>query len=1043
MEWIWAVSGCQAWAHSRITSPIQKSPHLSKRFYFVKSSQKLFVLILCMVSLSPPFMLRAQSAPASLRGTITDPSGALIPAALVQLRGPGGEQRGNTDSSGQYSFPSLASGKYNVRVIAKGFTVGEKQSLEIRKPTVFDLQLTIEASSQVVNVDDEANRGAVSTDPASNAGALVLGQKELQALSDDPDELSQQLQAMAGPGAGPEGGQIYIDGFTGGNLPPKSSIREVRINSNPFSPEYDRPGFGRIEIFTKPGTNDLHGQVFFQYNDQYFNSRSPLYTESSSLPPYKNLFFGGNLSGPIKKNKASFTLDLERRDITENAFILGNDLNSSLIPQIVNEALLTPQTRTTISPRVDYAINAKNTLVVRYQDLRIGLDNQLGTSSQAAGPGASTSGSTFNLPSTAYNQNTTEQDVQATETAVISPNLINEARFQYMRSTSADLVNGDVPSISVLGAFTSGSSTFGDSKNITNKWELSNMTTLSRGTHTFKWGGRLRQSFNNDTALTNFNGSFTFLGGLGEELDANGQPIAGTPVELTALEVYQLTLLLQKEGDTAAQIRAAGGGASLFSINAGTPLTRVAQFDVGLFANDDWRVRSNLTVSYGVRYETQTNIRDSGDWSPRLGIAWGIDGGANKAAKTVLRAGFGVFYDRVADTYTLNSIRYNGVTQQSYLITDPKFFPNVPSLSSLAGTPQTIQLLDPSVKAPRIYQSNVGVDRQINRYFRLSANYINSRGVHLLRQTDVNAPYPGTNIYPYGDDTVRLAEESVGFSRTNQLFINPTVNYKRLFLFGFYALSYGEDDNETLAANPYNLRSDWGPSSYAGIRNRAVLGTGIPLPWKITATPFFNVSSGTPYNITTGLPDPDGDGGQVQRPALVDLSASQCVGASFKYEPRYGCFNLQPAAGTAMIERNAGVGPMSVNLSMRLSRTWGFGSFGESGPADKNAPPPGMGGARGGPGPGGPGGGGPGGGGPPPSGPPPSGIFGSSSAKRYNLTLSIMAMNVLNHPNLAAPNGDLSSPTFGESLSLQAGFGPEGGTSTYNRKISLQLRLTF
>jgi hypothetical protein len=552
----------------------------------------------------------------------------------------------------------------------------------------------------------------------------------------------------------------------------------------------------------------------------------------------------------------------------------------------------------------------------------------------------------------------------------------------------------------------------------------------------------LRQSFNHDTALTNFNGTFTFLGGQGEALGANGQPIPGTSVPLTALQVYQLTLALQQEGESAAQIRAVGGGASLFSLGAGMPLSSVSQFDTGLFANDDWRLSPNFTLSYGLRYETQTNIHDFGDWSPRLGIAWGVDGHANKPAKTVMRAGFGIFYDRVADTNTLNAIRYNGVTQQSYLISNPDFFPNIPSLSSLGSSlqPQTIQLLASDLKTPRNYQANIGVDRQVNRYVRLSANYINGRGVHLLRQTDANAPFPGTNIYPYGDSTVRILTESVGFSRTNQLFLNPTVNYKKLFLFGFYALSYGEDDNEGLPANPYNLRAEWGPSTFGDVRHRAVLGTGIPLPWKITATPFFNASSGTPYNITTGLPDPSGDGSAVQRPALLDRPASSCTGASLKYAPGFGCFNLKPAPGTATLERNAGRGPAAVNLSIRLSRTWGFGRFGESGPADKNAPPPGMGGVRGGPG---PGGGGPPGGGPPPGGPPPGGIFGGSSPNRYNLTLSVMAMNVLNHPNFASPNGDLSSPFFGQSLSLQGGFGPVGGTSTYDRKISLQLRLAF
>jgi len=225
----------------------------------MKLTYSICALLLCLLTLAPAGDAQAANGPA-LRGTITDPSGALVPGALVQLRGPGGEQRKTTGEDGTYSFTVLRAGKYNLRVIAKGFSVSGRQDVEINGPVVLDAQLIIQADTQVLNVDDEAN--SVVADPTSNGSALVLRDKELSALSDDPDELQQQLQAMAGPGAGPNGGQIYIDGFTGGNLPNKSSIREVRINSNPFSPEYERPGFGRIEILTKPGTDTLHGQAF-------------------------------------------------------------------------------------------------------------------------------------------------------------------------------------------------------------------------------------------------------------------------------------------------------------------------------------------------------------------------------------------------------------------------------------------------------------------------------------------------------------------------------------------------------------------------------------------------------------------------------------------------------------------------------------------------------------------------------------------------------------------------------------------------------------
>jgi hypothetical protein len=973
------------------------------------------MLLVCAFILSS--LVAADTGSASLHGVVTDPSGALVPGALVQLRGPGGERRKSTDAQGAYSFPALPAGKYTVRVIAKGFTLMQRQDVDVNAATTLDVQLSIEAESQVVNVEEAANN--VTVDPNSNADALVLGQKELAALSDDPDELSNELQAMAGPGAGPSGGQIYIDGFTGGNLPPKSSIREVRINANPFSPEYDKPGFGRIEIFTKPGTDKIRGQLFFQFNNQDLNTRSPLL--DSALPAYKQEFFGFNVSGPIIKQKASFTLDYERRLIDENAFVLATTLDSDYNPQTVNQAIVTPQTRQTITPRFDYAINATNTLTLRYQDVRIELDKQ--------GVGG------FNLASQAYNEKNVENTFQGTETSILSPHAINETRFQFMHTDLSNIANNSIPAVIVAGAFTSGGAQIGNSGTVNNEWEVTNTTSYTKGTHAFKWGGRLRQYFLTDTSVNNFGGTFTFLGGEGPELDANNDPIAGTMIDLTGLEVYQRTLLFESLGYSGSEIRALGGGATQFSIGGGKATSSVNQFDAGLFFNDDWRMRPNLTFSYGLRYETQTNIHDFTDLAPRFALAWGIDQHANQGAKTVLRIGAGVFYDRVLDTVSLNALRYNGITQQSYLLLNPDFYPSVPTLSNLASgaQPQQLQYIYSDIKAPRTYQSTASLERQINKYFKLSSTYIFSRGVHLQLSRDINAPIDG--VFPYGDSAVRLLTESTGLSRSNQLIISPNLNYKKIFLFGFYNLSYGYDNNEGEAANPYNLRAEWGPSTYTDVRHRFILGTNIPLPWKVSLSPFIIASSGTPYNIVIGQ-DLNGDSFATERPELLALSASQCTGNSLLYEPGYGCFNLNPPAGAKTIERNYGRGPATFFLNMRLSRTWSFGDRGESGPAQQG-PPPGMGGARGGPGGGGPppGGGGPGGG-------PPPGMFGGASGKKYNLTLSLQGRNILNHPNYGVPNGNLSSPYFGESLSL-AGFGPFGASTTYDRKIDIQLRFAF
>ncbi len=974
-------------------------------------------LLLCLLLVTCFSLAQPQtSTQTSLHGVVTDPSGATVPGAIVQLFGPGGEQRARTDNDGRYNVPSVRPGKYTIRVIAKGFTVDQKSDVEISGPSEMNSQLQIMAEAQVVNVEDEAN--SVTTDPSANGTSLVLREKELAALSDDPDELQQELQAMAGPGAGPNGGQIYIDGFTGGNLPPKSQIREVRINSNPFSAEYDRPGFGRIEILTKPGSDKFHGQAFGQFNDESFNARSPLLAQSKR-PPYQQHFFGFNLTGPIKKNKASFGFNLEGRTVDENAFVLATALDGNLNPVSVNQAVVTPQLRINLSPRLDYTINQNNTLVLRYQYSTNRLDKQ--------GVGG------FSLATRAYDLDSSENTLQITETAVLSPKAVNETRFQFMRSGRTNDGDNTIPSITVQGAFTGGGAQVGNSFNTQSRWELTNTTTYTHGAHVLRWGGRIRQSFYDDTSVNNFGGSYSFFGGTGPQLDANNQPIPGTSIDLTALERYRRTLLFQKLGFSGADIAKLGGGASQFMLSAGTPTSNVSQFDIGMFVNNDWRARQNLTVSYGLRYETQTNISDFSNWAPRVGVAWGVRGTQTKPAKTVVRVGFGVFYDRIQDSLTLQAGRFNGVTQQSYFLLNPDFFPTIPTLAALSAgqRPQQLQLIYSGIRAPRTFQASAGMDRQITKSARISVQYIESRGVALQRARNINTPING--VYPFGDQQLRQLTETTGFSRSHLLIFSPSVNYKKVTLFGFYGYGHAKDDTSISPADPYNLRAEWGPSGFMDVRHRGVIGANFTLPWKVSLSPFMMASSGSPYNITSGR-DVNGDGVTADRPALASgVGAADCRSGNLAYAPGFGCFNLLPAAGTPTISRNFGRGPGTVALNLRLGRTWSFGNkgeqggqgFGMQGPMMHGGgpPPPGHGG----------GGGGPmmimmGGG-------------GNNANKKYNLTASINAMNVINHPNFAAPVGDLSSPYFGQSLSLAGGFG--GQSSTYNRKIDLQLRFAF
>ncbi len=201
-----------------------------------------------------PCYLLAQDG--SLHGHVTDPSGAVIPGAAVTAAPASGQASHTvTDAQGNYEIKGLAAGSYTVNAEATGFSKSTAQTVAIAAGQTqhLDVALEIEVKSEKVEVQEEG--ATVSVEPTNNASAVVIKGKDLEALPDDPDELLQDLQALAGPSAGPNGGQIYIDGFTAGQLPPKASIREIRINQNPFSAEFDKLGFGRIEVFTKPGTD--------------------------------------------------------------------------------------------------------------------------------------------------------------------------------------------------------------------------------------------------------------------------------------------------------------------------------------------------------------------------------------------------------------------------------------------------------------------------------------------------------------------------------------------------------------------------------------------------------------------------------------------------------------------------------------------------------------------------------------------------------------------------------------------------------------------
>ncbi len=462
-------------------------------FSKIKSVSKPAAISFALLLLVIP-RLYAQAGSGGLHGRVTDPSGAVIPqAAITATSSSGAKVSANTNAQGNYELKGLAAGSYTVTTQAKGFALSTEENVVITagQNQQFDIALDIAVEQEKVEVQESPT--TITTSPSENASAIIIKGQDLEALSDDPDELQQELEALAGPSAGPNGGQIYIDGFTGGQLPPKSSIREIRINQNPFSAEYDKLGYGRIEIFTKPGTDQYHGQAYIDGNDSAFNSTNPF---TPDIPGYHSELYNASVGGPLSK-KASFFFNVEGRQINDSNVVNATVLNSMLQPTPEIEAIANPRSRLNLSPRVDFQLSKNNTLTIRYQFYHdTSEDNGIGT---------------FSLPSQAYDSLQNEHTLQISDTQVISSNIVNETRFQYVRDHSTQTLQQPfIPTTSVLGAFTGGGNSSGSPVDNENRYELQNYTSIVHGNHFIKFGGRLRATNDSNSSNANFNGVFTF-----------------------------------------------------------------------------------------------------------------------------------------------------------------------------------------------------------------------------------------------------------------------------------------------------------------------------------------------------------------------------------------------------------------------------------------------------------------------------------------------------------------------------------------------------
>lgn len=956
-------------------------------------------LLLLLINMAPAVFAEEADPQATieLRGTIVDETNAYIAAAPLTLDdGKGNKYTAQSDDRGRYRF-NVKPGLYTMTVEVDGFaSFVEQVDLTSRRKDAFDIQLKVALAEQV---DVKDNSATISTEPDKNLSAITLTEKDLEALPDDPDELLQTLKQMAGAAGGGEDASVYVGGFRErGQIPPKEAILRISINQNPFSAEFSEPGNFRIDIITKPGSDTFHGGFRMNFNDESLNARNASFADK---PAYQMRNFGANFSGPIIHNRLGFFFDMEKRDVDENDLVNATVLNPiTLAPESFNQSILTPVRNSNFSIRTDYLATKQHTVGFQYRY------NKNEAFNQGLNSG-------FDLPERAFNRTSREDTLRFSFTSIVNERTVNEARLQLSRRSFDSRAINDGVAVRVLDTFTSG----GNQENLlidnsNENLDFTNNITYTWKTHTFKAGFRAEGLRFENINRSNFGGTFTF----GSE--------DGSPIEL---------FRRVREGDP-------GARPSQFSINRGDPFVGFSQWQMGAFIQDDWKVSSRMTLSFGLRHEFQTHLQDKNNFAPRFGLAFNPD----KDRKTTIRAGGGIFYTGLDNGITADTIRFDGIHQQLLIVTQPDFFATIPDVLTGGVTrPSATRIKFEDLNDPYTIMSTVSYERPLPFKLMGSIGYTWIRGVHLLRTRNINAPQlssgGGPPVFPFPGQGPILQFESTGLSTRNQLNFNVRTGFSRtLTLFAGYTLASTKSDTDsayTTPANPFDLSTEYGRASF-DVRNNLFIGGSFLLPFELRLNPFIALSSGRPFNITTGT-DLNGDTNFSDRPAFANPGDPGAIVTKF------GVFNPNPRPGDEIIPRNFGQSPGVISVNLSVSKTFGFGpppnNFGRAaqqnnqqqgnqqgqnrtgannrggnnrGGNNRGGQSGGAGGFGGGApvmirtgGPGGAGGGFGGGG--------FGGFGGGDNRHKYNITIGVNTQNLINHANPAGFSGVLTSSFFG------------------------------
>lgn len=943
---------------------------------------------LFLIFLITNFAIEAQTKKSTILINVKNQLGEVIPEAEITLFKENKKIKTlKSSKSGSMLFFDLDAGQYQINVKADGFKDFTIDSVILKSSETKTLEAVLEI--KVI----ETNVTVGGDEDVENSGTTrVLSETQIQRLPDDPKKLEQMLRSIAGESATGEKMPITVDGMQSDKLPSKDQIQAVRISQNVFSAQYDNPNGWGIEIYTRSSADKFSGSVWLGYEDSRLNAANPFIGKRLPKRDY-NISF--NLTGPITK-KSMFSVYFSPQRDNSSKSVNATILDSQLRPVAYQTTFANPRNGFYLGTNFAADLGKKNKIVSAYT---VSVDKSKGNNV-----------SEFLLPSRASNGESQWHNFRFSESYFASENLINQFRSSISYSTNRNYSANNEVSISVLEAFEGGGSQNNNSEKSLN-FEIANDTSWQKNKYSVNFGWQFRGSFIKQISTANYGGTYTFSGRSAPVLDANNNPIIGQFTQIDSLETYRRTLLFQKLGFSGAQIRALGGGASQFTISGGNPTVSVKNLNAAGYLQNSYKLKENLALSFGIRYENQNDISSNFDIAPRLGVIWSPKVKKNsdpKKKENVLFSlpkisfGYGIFYRRYGAYNYLSIKQANGADRATYLITDPNIldlFPVVTSVSQLQqfALPKTQRFISPDLQTPRMQMINFTASKRLPAGFSTNINLSYSKSDRQTISRNINAIYNG--VRPLGNAGNVYETNSIG--RSERTRISVMLNLPENIISGNIRYSFlkAKSDIVTgsgLPTNPFDFSQEFAPTSGDGVHSiSGYLDYDLPFGFSISGS--FSYQTGSRFNITTGK-DTNSDGYFLERPAF----ASDLTKPNLMFT-KYGVLDPNPSANDKIIPRNLGRGSSNTSFDIYLSKSIKFGK-------DKvNKKPP-----------------------------------------KRTLNFSVSIDNVFNIVTRANPIGNMSSPNFLKVLSGSGYFMTEvsdgvyyGSGSSEPRSISFGMSLRF